>query len=162
MHLLSTARHAESLRPRPAAELTSAQARDAEPRRLPSVWEPLLTDGVRPLLVAGDLLAGVLAMPAAHGYLVSEVAFAVLLVLLFSGGGLYRSRLELSVLDDVPRILRRWLMAVAILSSAGCCWMSARRWQACAMGIAVVGIRAALYALVRTLRRSGRWPTRRS
>ena len=45
MHLLSTARSAASLRPRPAAELTSAHARDVEPQRLPSVWEPLLTDG---------------------------------------------------------------------------------------------------------------------
>jgi exopolysaccharide biosynthesis polyprenyl glycosylphosphotransferase len=156
MHLLSTARHAESLRPRPAGGLISTQARDAEPRRLPSVWEPLLTDGVRPLLIAGDLLAGALAMPAAHGYLVSEVAFADLLVLLFSGGGLYRSRLELSVLDDVPRILRRWLMAVAILLVS---WLvldvNPTLGQAFAMGIAVVGIRAALYALVRTLRRSG-------
>src|SRR5215210_1305656 len=86
-----------------------------ELRRVPPAWEPLLTGGVRPLLMAGDVAACLVSLLAGKGYLTTELGFGAILVLLFHDGGLYRSRLALSVLDDLPCILRRWLMAVAML-----------------------------------------------
>ncbi len=125
-------------------------------RRMPPAWEPLLTDGVRPMLVMGDLGACLISLPAGNGYLTTELAFAAILILLFHDGGLYRSRLALSVLDDLPCILRRWLMAMAMLLG-GCLLLGVHTTlgHAFAVGIAVVVIRALLYFVVRTLRRSG-------
>jgi exopolysaccharide biosynthesis polyprenyl glycosylphosphotransferase len=153
---MSIARHNDSLRPHPAVNPDPGPVIDGQSERLPGVWEPLLTDGVRPLLITGDLLAGCLALPAGHGYLLSELGFTVLLIMLFSGGGLYRSRLALSVLDDMPRILHRWLIAVAILL-VGTVALGATPslGHAFVTIVAVVVIRAISYQLVRNLRRSG-------
>ena len=75
---------------------------------------------------------------------------------MFHDGGLYRSRLALSVLDDLPCILRRWLMATALLLG-GCLLLGVQTTlrYAFAVGVAVVVIRALLYLVVRTLRRAG-------
>jgi exopolysaccharide biosynthesis polyprenyl glycosylphosphotransferase len=123
---------------------------------MPPAWEPLLTDGVRPLFVAGDLGASLICLPAGNGYLITELAFTAILILLFHDGGLYRSRLALSVLDDLPCILRHWLMATAMLLS-GCLMLGVATGlgYAFAVGVAVVATRALLYFVVRTLRRVG-------
>jgi len=44
----------------------------------------------------------------------TTLLFTALLIGLYGFGGLYRSRLSLSLLDDVPRIVGRWLAAVAL------------------------------------------------
>jgi exopolysaccharide biosynthesis polyprenyl glycosylphosphotransferase len=125
-------------------------------RRVPPAWEPLLAGGVRPLLVAGDVGACLISLPAGHGYLTTELGFGLILVVLFYDGGLYRSRLSLSVLDDLPCIIRRWLMAVAMLLGGSLLFGVATGLEhAFAVGVAVVLTRALLYFLVRTLRRSG-------
>ena len=125
-------------------------------RRMPPAWEPLLTDGVRPLFVVGDLGACLITLPAGNGYLTTELAFAAILILLFHDGGLYRSRLALSVLDDLPCIFRRWLMATAMLLG-GCLLLGVATTlrHAFAVGVAVIATRALLYFVVRTLRRVG-------
>jgi exopolysaccharide biosynthesis polyprenyl glycosylphosphotransferase len=111
---------------------------------------------MRPLLVAGDLGACLISLPAGNGYLTTELAFGAILVLLFHDGGLYRSRLVLSVLDDLPCILRRWLMAVALLLGTSLLFgVHTGLEHAFAVGVAVVATRALLYFLVRSLRRSG-------
>jgi exopolysaccharide biosynthesis polyprenyl glycosylphosphotransferase len=125
-------------------------------RRVPPPWEPLLAGGVRPLLMAGDLTACLVSLPAGNGYLTTELAFGAILILLFHDGGLYRSRLALSVLDDLPCILRRWLMAVAMLLGGSLLFgVQTGLEHAFAVGVAVVATRALLYLLVRSLRRSG-------
>jgi exopolysaccharide biosynthesis polyprenyl glycosylphosphotransferase len=108
------------------------------------------------LLVAGDLGACLVTLPAGNGYLTTELAFGAVLVLLFQDGGLYRSRLALSVLDDLPRMLGRWLMAVAMLLG-GCLLLGVQTGlnHAFAVGVAVVAMRSLLYFVVRTLRRAG-------
>jgi exopolysaccharide biosynthesis polyprenyl glycosylphosphotransferase len=148
---------------RPAEPITQAPPRRPRLRlvqneldRTPSAWEPLLTGGVRPLLVVGDLGACLISLPAGDGYLTTELAFGVILVLLFHDGGLYRSRLALSVLDDLPCMLRRWLIAVAMLLGGSLLFgVQTGLEHAFAVGVAVIATRALLYFLVRTLRRSG-------
>jgi exopolysaccharide biosynthesis polyprenyl glycosylphosphotransferase len=125
-------------------------------RRVPPAWEPLLAGGVRPLLMAGDLAACLVSLPAGNGYLTTELAFGVILIMLFHDGGLYRSRLALSVLDDLPCLLRRWLMAVALLLGGSFLFgVQTGLGHAFAVGVAVVATRALLYFVVRALRRSG-------
>src|SRR5215210_7133125 len=148
---------------RPVESVTQAPPRrprlrlvQTEIRRVPPAWEALLAGGVRPLLVAGDLGACLVSLPAGNGYLTTELAFGAVLVLLFHDGGLYRSRLALSVLDDLPRMLGRWLMAVAVLLG-GCLLFGVQTGlnHAFAVGVAVVAMRSLLYFVVRTLRRLG-------
>src|SRR3990170_2721849 len=65
-------------------------------------WHPLLRDGVRPLFLAGDVAACLLATVLSNDSWVLGLAFMALLIPLLSQAGLYRSRLALSVLDDLP------------------------------------------------------------
>ena len=60
------------------------------------------------------------------------------------------------MLDDLPCILRRWLMAMAMLLG-GCLLLGVQTTlgHAFAVGVAVVATRALLYFVVRTLRRVG-------
>ena len=62
----------------------------------------------------------------------------------------------LSVLDDLPCLVRRWLIAVALLLGGSVLFgVTTGVGHALAVGIAVVAIRALLYFAVRTLRRLG-------
>jgi exopolysaccharide biosynthesis polyprenyl glycosylphosphotransferase len=75
----------------------------------------LLRDGVRPLLLGVDLISCGLAIGILHRRPHWTVfLFILLLTALYGLGGLYRSRLSLSLLDDIPRIVGRWLAAVAL------------------------------------------------
>ncbi len=66
--------------------------------------------------MAGDLAAcGVAALAAAASPSVA-VAVAVILLTVHVGFGLYRSRLALSVLDDLPRLVQAWLITVAVFT----------------------------------------------
>lgn len=59
-------------------------------------------------------------IPAAHwfpGYFRGLTTTAVLVLALFAAGGLYRPRLHLSVLDDIPRLAGRLLIATALTST---------------------------------------------
>ncbi|HEX8488295.1 MAG TPA: sugar transferase [Propionibacteriaceae bacterium] len=78
-------------------------------------WHPLLRDGVRPLFLAGDVVACLTASLLAPGSWALGLAFTALLIPMLSQAGLYRSRLALSVLDDCPRLIKRWLLAFALL-----------------------------------------------
>jgi exopolysaccharide biosynthesis polyprenyl glycosylphosphotransferase len=150
------ARRTEPITVAPTRRPRTLRLVQTDQRWVPPAWEPLLSDGVRPLLVVGDLGACLISLPAGNGYLTTELAFAAILILLFHDGGLYRSRLALSVLDDLPCILRRWLMATALLLG-GCLLLGVQTTlgHAFAVGVAVVATRALLYFVVRTLRRLG-------
>jgi exopolysaccharide biosynthesis polyprenyl glycosylphosphotransferase len=142
------------------------------PERLP--WSWLSVFGVRPLLVGLDVLAVFIGVTGVD-VLGLEVgldsptkktaAFGVILLVLVWNAGLYRSRLSLSVLDDVPRLAGRWLAAVALAVLGQVLWSKAVwkdylvdwrfLWGAMAIGGFVVLLRALGYGLVRRMRRAG-------
>ncbi|GAA1428256.1 exopolysaccharide biosynthesis polyprenyl glycosylphosphotransferase [Microlunatus lacustris] len=86
-----------------------------EPRQRDPLWTRLLSDGVRPLFIAGDLAAVALASLARPVDVGTAGAFALLMVLFLAQLGLYRSRLALLLLDDLPRIAAAWIVTVALV-----------------------------------------------
>ncbi len=78
-------------------------------------WAPLLRDGTRPLFVISDLAALVVAAALTPTSIGVAMAFAAIMLVASSLSGLYRSRLNQSALDDLPRMLRAWLIATAIM-----------------------------------------------
>jgi len=98
---------------RPVRTASSAAAVVTRPAWVLGGW--LLRDGVRPLLLGADLAACGLAIAILHRQPHWTVyLFIMLLLALYGLGGLYRSRLSLSLLDDIPRVVGRWLAAVAL------------------------------------------------
>jgi len=81
-----------------------------------SRWHAALRFGVMPVLLAADVLvfAAAVALPGAASSL--AVVLGVLIVSLYATGGLYRSRAHLSVLDDLPSLLGRALLAGACVT----------------------------------------------
>lgn len=131
---------------------------DRVPRRRSAGWpRRLLRDGVRPLFLAGDVFAVGVAWLLTPVDLRLAAAFSVLVILLFAEAGLYRSRLALALLDDLPRIASRWLLAMAVMVVA-VELTSGRsvglRWVILTL-VSLVLIRAVNYAVVRLLRSSG-------
>jgi exopolysaccharide biosynthesis polyprenyl glycosylphosphotransferase len=120
-------------------------------------WAPLLRDGVRPLFLGGDLLACVVAGLLAPSRPGLAVAFALLLLPLVSGAGLYRSRLVLSLLDDLPRLLWRWLAALSLLLviTQLVIGVASGFGVAAIAGVALLAIRCVNYQVVRLLRSKG-------
>lgn len=85
-------------------------------------WIPdrtVLRYGVRPFLMLLDAGALALALQFSPAPLRLEVAIVVVNALLFMAAGFYRSRLTLSLLDDLPSLLGRSLAAVAVVVCGG-------------------------------------------
>lgn len=78
-------------------------------------WAPLLRDGTRPLFVASDVAALLVAVALAATPFGPAMTFAVIVLIASSLSGLYRSRLNPSALDDLPRMLKAWLIATAVM-----------------------------------------------
>jgi lipopolysaccharide/colanic/teichoic acid biosynthesis glycosyltransferase len=114
----------------------------------------LLRWGVRPLVVAVDV-AGFAAAAALTGPVTGgSLVLLALVVALYSSAGLYRSRLSLSALDDLPALAGRALAAAAIATTAGVVLDvpaagAPLLLTAAVMAIAVVVLRALAYATVR-------------
>jgi len=116
--------------------------------------------GVSPFLVAVDLLAVVVAGALTVAPLQSVGVLAVATLVVYGLGGLYRSRLTLSLLDDLPVLVARGLAAGAIALAVDV----ARNGRAVHAGLlgttAVFVVAAALartvaYTVVRQVRRNG-------
>jgi exopolysaccharide biosynthesis polyprenyl glycosylphosphotransferase len=126
----------------------------------PSAWQrstnPLLRYGVTPYLVIADGLAFLVAVMAVQPYSISLWALLPVIMVLYASGGLFRSRLTLSVLDDMPSLAGRAFVAAAVLT-----WLEAlfshlyvSEMLRCAaiFAVTVVTARLAMYSLVRTVR----------
>jgi exopolysaccharide biosynthesis polyprenyl glycosylphosphotransferase len=135
-------------------------------------WSRLARYGVPPLLVGLDMLAvfvGVFGVEWVSDEIVGSdtparkiAFFGLVLLVLFWVAGLYRSRLSLSVLDDLPLMAGRWLSAAALSVLAQILWAKAIwqdyivdwqfLWGAVTTGILAIVFRVAGYAGVRWLR----------
>lgn len=143
------------------------QRREPLPDLDPSPQEPrdqellraAMAVGIAPVLVLMDTLALVAA-----ALFTGNVAPPTLLLLagvigLYANGGLYRSRLTLSLLDDLPAMLQRALVAGALVTAFGA-FMGGVNGAMTMLTAVVFAVNAALgrsvgYASLRNLRRTG-------
>jgi len=127
-------------------------------------WHATLRFGVLPVLLAADVLAfaAAVALPGAASGL--AVVLGVLIVCLFAIGGLYRSRAHLSVLDDLPSLLGRVLLAGACVTLVDLLTDGYEGRETVAItalfAVLVVCGRSISYTLVRHARRLGADRTR--
>ncbi len=152
---------------RPGAPETETSARVARVRGAARF-------GIRPFLLASDVLAIAVSVTVMHvvgvrpdqaSPTVRIVIFGVVLIAVLWAGGLYRSRLSLSVLDDLPALASRSLAAAALCALGGVAWAAVTTttydvtWLylagAVTIGIFTVLFRAIGYAVVRRARSHG-------
>jgi exopolysaccharide biosynthesis polyprenyl glycosylphosphotransferase len=138
-------------------------------------WEVAARFGIGPLLLGLDLVAVLIGLAGAElvgreagedSPLRKTAAFAVVFLVALAQAGLYRSRLALSVLDDVPSIAGRWMLAAGVAVLGQVVWSSAIwkdyvinwrfLWGAVAMGLLLMLFRGIGYAVVRAMRSRGR------
>jgi hypothetical protein len=74
---------------------------------------PLVRAGIRPMLVLLDLVACLAGALASGGVRPIMGLFTLLLIAAYATGGLYRSRLSPSILDDLPALAGRLLVVLA-------------------------------------------------
>jgi exopolysaccharide biosynthesis polyprenyl glycosylphosphotransferase len=120
----------------------------------------LLRWGVRPLFGALDVASFAAAVALTGPLLGMHLVLLVLTVALFATAGLYRSRLSLSVLDDLPSLVGRPLAAAAITTTAGVAFHAGARVEpllltAGVMAVVIVLLRGIGYGAVRRFRRDG-------
>jgi exopolysaccharide biosynthesis polyprenyl glycosylphosphotransferase len=114
------------------------------------------------LLFAFDVLAMLLAVYATGAYDAAQAVSAGLLCLLFVQAGLYRTRLTMSALDNVPALVGRSLTAPALTLA----WSLLTGWYPAApshllrtsllFAVLVVLARVASYGVIKRVRSSGR------
>jgi exopolysaccharide biosynthesis polyprenyl glycosylphosphotransferase len=89
----------------------------------PSAWRrstnPLLRYGITPYLVVADGLAFLVAVFAVKPTSITLWALLPVILLFYATGGLFRSRLTLSVLDDLPSLVGRAFAAAAVVTWLG-------------------------------------------
>ena len=126
---------------------------------------------VRPLLIGLDMLAVVLGVVGAE--LVGRgigpdsparktAAFGIILLVVYAAAKLYRPRLSLSLLDELPVLVGRWLAAAGLAVLGQVLWSRAVwndyiinwrfLWGAITIGCLSIAFRAAAYAGVRAMR----------
>jgi exopolysaccharide biosynthesis polyprenyl glycosylphosphotransferase len=126
--------------------------------RLPD--RTLLRYGVRPFLIGADVLAWLVAALVSGGLLGRDVVLLLLVIALYASAGLYRSRLSLSALDDLPSLTGRALAAAAVTTSVALLVDPdlvdvGLLGTALLLAVLVVPLRAVSYAVVRAFRRRG-------
>jgi exopolysaccharide biosynthesis polyprenyl glycosylphosphotransferase len=140
-------------------KITTHRVRGTRDRRRPYPWgplSPLLRDGVRPLFVAGDIAACLITAVIVHAGGQSMIGVTCVMVCLLAIGGLNRSRLSLSVLDDLPQIFRLWLVGAAFMVVASE-MLTGNMQLVLLFGVlpALIAVRSALYGVVRSWRKRG-------
>lgn len=120
----------------------------------------LLRYGVRPFLLASDVLAWMLAAVVTGPVTGGDVVLLATTVALYAAAGLYRSRLSLSALDDLPACAGRAVAAAAVVTSLALMLDSGlvdpRLLVTAALAaVLVVVFRSACYAVVRSVRAGG-------
>ena len=128
--------------------------------RRPFAERTLLRYGVRPFLVGADVVAWLVAVLPSGWPRGSHVVLLALVLMLYAAAGLYRSRLTLSALDDLPALAGRALVAAALTTSLalilGAGPVDAGMFgTAAVLAVAVVLLRGLAYGVVRRFRTRG-------
>ncbi|PZS37574.1 MAG: sugar transferase [Pseudonocardiales bacterium] len=106
-------------RPSSTAPEADTVGRPGKVRAQPFRWRITPRFGAAPLLVATDLIAFTGAVLLTPGSVAgTTIILGVLIFCLIAAGGFYRSRAHLSVLDDLPALLGRVLIAGMVMTSA--------------------------------------------
>jgi len=113
------------------------------------------------LLLASDAICSLAVVLLLGHQAPSVVVFALAVLAVHGFAGLYRPRLDLSVLDDLPMIFGAAVAAVGVASIVqgvvGFGTVDARTlWSAVAQTVLVLAARSVVYAVRRRNRRSGR------
>lgn len=161
----------ESRGPVAVATQVSAHSLDPASTELSRRWAMLTRFGVWPLLLTLDFVVLALGVVAAEA-IGREVgtdspagktaAFGLVFLVILWQGGMYRSRLALSILDDLPGVVRNWATAAGLAVVGQVLWSRAL-WEdyivdwrflfgAAAIGVLTVAMRAVAYYAVRHLR----------
>ncbi len=119
-------------------------------------FSPWLGDRMGPLLAAGDVAACLITAVIFNAGGQSTLGVALMMAVLLSFGALNRSRLSLSVLDDLPQIVRIWLVGAGFLVVISEL-ITGTMQLGLLMGTlpAIVIVRTVLYAVVRAARKRG-------
>jgi exopolysaccharide biosynthesis polyprenyl glycosylphosphotransferase len=121
--------------------------------------------GIRPLLITLDVVAAVVGMLLTDGLRPVMVVFAALLLSFYAAAGMYKSRLSISLLDDLPQLVGRLLAALALTMMLQTAlrdrvWGQNVDWRlvmtAFGIGVIAFALRGMAYALVRYARSTGR------
>jgi exopolysaccharide biosynthesis polyprenyl glycosylphosphotransferase len=121
--------------------------------------------GIRPLLITLDAVAALTGMLITDGLRPVMVVFVALMMSFYAVAGLYKSRLSISLLDDLPQLVGRLLAALALtmlLQTAlrDRLWGQNVDWRlavtAFAIGMLAFALRGVAYGLVRWARSTGR------
>ena len=140
-------------------KITTRRVRAARESRRHYPWgplSPLLRDGVRPLFVAGDAAACLITAVIVNAGGQSMIGVTFVMVSLLAIGGLNRSRLSLSALDDLPQIIRLWLVGAALMVVASE-MLTGNMQLVLLFGVlpAIIAVRTVLYGVVRSWRTRG-------
>jgi exopolysaccharide biosynthesis polyprenyl glycosylphosphotransferase len=139
--------------------------------RVPEGWARLARFGLWPMLLAIDVLALGIAV-VGWEWIGREIDndsptrksafFALVLLVCLWHAGMYRSRLVLSVLNDLPTLIGRWLVAATVAVLAQVVWSNAIwmdyivnwrfLWGAITGGLLLIVLRTVGYAWVRGMR----------
>src|SRR5664280_1442747 len=117
---------------------------------------PLVRYGITPYLVAADCFAFLVAVTAVKATSITLWTLLPVILLFYSTGGLFRSRLTLSALDDLPSLLGRAFAAAAVVTWLGALashlYVSEMLRCGAFFAVTVVIARSVSYRLVRLAR----------
>ncbi len=119
-------------------------------------WSPVLRDGTRPLFIAGDIAALLVAALVTSADPILAVLCGIAVLTASSASGLYRSQLNQSTLDDLPRLVRAWLVATSLIVVGAHLTIGEpmELWFVCLAGALLIAVRSVATLTVRLMRSS--------
>lgn len=156
----------DSITPSLEGMLSPAEALTSAPEEHPTGLPRLAVRPASLLLLSCDLIGLSAPMLWEHSHVRSLVGLAILTIWLLQMGGLYRTRLKPSFLDELPQLTGRFLSSVGLIATASAIDHPIPNevrnivQTACSAGILLLAGRIAAIGIVSRLRRRGTWAHR--